>query len=95
MTRRNRYIDRLWLTERLAREGKDPRDYLLRHCLYHFGHQWYVVQLLQPTGLSVAEQEFVVDGTGQIAQVLPYTREKCEINPPPWIRRSGSEAGSR
>lgn len=83
---RNRYIDRLWLPERLANDGKEPRDHFLRHCLYHFGHQWYVVQLLHPTGLSVAEQEFVVEDTGEIARVLTYTRQKCGPNPPAWVR---------
>ena len=83
---RNRYIDRLWLPERLANDGKEPRDHFLRHCLYHFGHQWYIVQLLRPTGLSVAEQDFVVEDTGEIAQVLTYTRQKCGPNPPAWVR---------
>jgi hypothetical protein len=82
----NRYVDRLWLPERLAKDGKEPRDCFLRHCLYHFGHQWYIVQLLQPTGLSVAEQEFVLEDTGRIAKLLTYTREKCGPNLPPWIR---------
>lgn len=71
---RNRYIDRLWLPNRLANDGTEPRDHFLRHCLYHFGHQWYVAPLLRPTGLSVAEQEFVVEETGAIAPVLTYTR---------------------
>ncbi len=83
---RNRYIDRLWLTERLEKDGTEPRDYFLRHCLYYFGHQWYVVQLLRPTGLSIAEQEFVVEDTREVARVLPYTRQKCGPNPPDWVR---------
>src|SRR5207244_11836242 len=84
---RSRYIDRLWLPERLARQGKSPRDVFMRHCLYLFGNQWYIVQLMQPTGASVAEQKFFVDGAQDAANVLAYTHERCGgVNAPPWVR---------
>jgi hypothetical protein len=57
---KKRYIDRLWLTERL--NGRDAQHYLRRHCLYHFGHEWYEVQLWGLTGASVAEQYFPLEG---------------------------------
>src|SRR5207302_4479697 len=85
---RNRYIDRLWLPERRDRLGQSARDVFMRHCLYLFGDQWYIVQLKQPTGLSIAEQNFVVNGAQQATNLLAYTLDKCGgPNAPAWVRR--------
>jgi hypothetical protein len=78
-----RYVDRLWLSERL--QGDHAYRYLHRHCLYHFGHQWYVVQLLGLTGLSIAEQRFVPEGATQPVDVFTHTRERWQESPPPWV----------
>jgi hypothetical protein len=78
-----RYVDRCWLSERM--NGDSARRYLLRHCLYHFGHQWYVVQLLGLTGLSVIEQRFVPEGSSRAVDVLTHTRERWQERPPPWV----------
>lgn len=78
-----RYVDRRWLTERV--NGGDPRMYRARHCLYHFGHQWYMVQLWGVTGLSIAEQRFQPAGADEPVDVLAYTRQKWE-RPVPWVR---------
>ncbi len=82
---RNRYVDRLWLPERLARGGKTVEDVFLRRCLYHFGDQWFIVQLRHPTGKSVGEQRFVLEDTQEIVGLLDYTREKCGPSAPRWI----------
>jgi len=79
-----KYIDRRWLTERV--NGGDPRLYRARHCLYHFGHQWYMVQLWGVTGLSIAEQRFQPAGANEPIDVLAYTREKWGRRPAPWVR---------
>jgi hypothetical protein len=80
-----RYTDRQWLSERM--KGQPPGSYLGRHCLYHFGHQWFVVQMVSLTGLSVAEQRFVPDGDDQTVDVLAYTRRRWQSDMPEWVRR--------
>jgi hypothetical protein len=79
-----RYVDRYWLPERW--NEKDPNGYLRRHCLYHFGHQWYIVQLWGLTGRSVAEQQFLAEGEEQAQNVFTYTKEQWRTNPPVWVR---------
>ena len=75
-----RYVERRWLPERL--NGDDPTKYLRRYCLYHFGHQWYTVQLWGVTGLSVAKQRFLIEEEGRAADVLTHTKERWQTNPP-------------
>lgn len=79
-----RYVDRLWLLERLS--GGTPHRYLHRHCLYYFGHQWYVVQLWGVTGLAIAEQRFIPEGASQPVDVLTHTQERWRESAPPWVR---------
>jgi hypothetical protein len=81
-----RYVDRAWLSDRLADGSEEAQRLNLRHCLYQFGHQWYIVQLLGLTGQSVSEQCFVLEQTGDITNVLDYTWERWGPNPPPWVR---------
>jgi hypothetical protein len=79
-----RYVDRRWLPERL--HGDDPRMYLRRYCLYHFGHKWYVVQFVGLSGLSIAQQRFRPEGDDRVTDVLSYTKEDCGETIPPWVR---------
>jgi hypothetical protein len=79
-----RYVDRHWLSERL--NGDDPQSYLRRHCLYHFGHQWYVIQLWGVTGLSVTAQRFVPEGANRPVDVLTHTQERWREGLPAWVR---------
>jgi hypothetical protein len=79
-----RYVDRDWLLQRV--KGEDPRKYLRRHCLYHFGHQWYMVQLWGITGLSIAEQRFQLEGDDRVVDVLRYTQERWPERMPAWVR---------
>jgi len=74
-----KYIDPLFLTERAR--GRDLRQWRWRHCLYLFGHQWYQVQLLNPTGQKIRDQAFLHEQTNEIHNVYEYTRQKCQ---PPW-----------
>lgn len=79
-----RYIDRRWISERL--NGDNPDVYRARHFLYHFGHQWYMVQLWGLTGRSVAEQRFQPEGQDRVVDVLSYTRERWRHQEPVWVR---------
>jgi hypothetical protein len=78
-----KYIDHEWLPRRV--NDGDPRAYLHRHCLYHFGHDWYMVQLWAIADRSVAEQQFTIHD-GAITNVLAYTRERWRASMPLWIR---------
>jgi hypothetical protein len=79
-----RYVDRAFLPERLGQDS--PQRYLRRYCLYHFGHQWYLVQLWGVPGQSIAEQWFAMEGETELQNVFAYTQEHCQPNPPPWVR---------
>jgi len=79
-----RYADRLWLTERI--HGTDPQAYMRRRCLYHYGHQWYIVQLWGLPRLSITEYRFVPDGGDRVVDVLTYTQERWRHAAPPWVR---------
>lgn len=85
-----RHVERCWLPERL--NGGDPASYLRCYCLYHFGSQWYMVQLWGLTGLPVAEQRFLPNGKDQVVDVLTYTRECWKGNPPAWVRELHPES---
>ncbi len=79
-----RYVDRAFLPERLGEDS--PQRYLRRYCLYHFGHQWYLVQLWGVPGQSIAEQCFVMEGETELQNVFAYTQEHWQPHPPPWVR---------
>ncbi|HZU67013.1 MAG TPA: hypothetical protein VFA09_07010 [Ktedonobacteraceae bacterium] len=86
----SRYVDRYWLPERW--DENDPNRYLRRHCLYHFGHQWYPVQLWGLTGRTIAEQQFFAEGETQAHNVFAYTKEQWRMNPPAWVRDLGPDS---
>lgn len=79
------YVDRLWLPQRL--NGGDFGPYRGRRALYHYGDNWYVVQLAGLPGKSIAEQTFVLDD-GRRTSVLAYTREHWPHDPQ--VARLGS-----
>ena len=66
-----KYVDRCWLSERVG--GEDGRVYAGRRCLYCFGPQWYLVQLLQLTGLPIEEQRFQPESINEPVDVYTYT----------------------
>jgi len=67
-----KYVDSRWLTE-LANDGSEMSEYVNRHFVYHFGHDWYQIQLIKATGKMVQEQEFTQRQTGEIFSVFDYT----------------------
>lgn len=85
-----RYVDHLWLPERL--DGADPNAFRYRHCLYHFGNQWYVVQLWGITGQTVARQRFVISGRSEVADVFSYTQANSGSHAPQWVQRLDPES---
>lgn len=78
-----KYVDRKWLTDRC--DASQLHEYHMRHALYHFGHRWFPVQLLGPTGKSIAEQKFQPADNGPVTTVYDYTVAKASKGAPPWI----------
>lgn len=72
-----RYVDSKWLSERY--NALNPQEFRNEHCLYHFGDQWYPIQILSVCPLSIGEQQFKLDGGGT-ATVLAYTKTKHPRN---------------
>ena len=81
-----KYTDALWLDERAA-TPEELRGYKMSHALYHFGTQWFRVQIINPTGESIEKQKFQPPG-GPAANVYAYTKAhtKADGGHLPWIR---------
>lgn len=78
-----RFVDSKWMTA--DHNAADPKRYQGSNCLYHFGHQWYVVKLAGLTDTSIAEHTFPIDEQ-KTADVFSYTRNRWSKNPPVWVR---------
>jgi hypothetical protein len=50
------------------------QQYKAKHCIYHYGHQWYEIQLSELSDLNVTE-EMIPDGDDQLISLLDYTIE--------------------
>ena len=85
-----KYVDVAWATDRFSRE--ELRQRKMRMFLYHFGNQWYPVQLLECLDKSIRDVRFVPEDTGEPISVFDYTVQKAGKNPPPWIRALDSES---
>jgi hypothetical protein len=78
-----RTVDHDWLSNKV--DGS-LNGYKGRSCVYHFGHQWYVVQLLALTDMSIEQQTFVTQQDAPVQNVLAYTRKRWDKDMPPWVR---------
>ncbi len=78
-----KYVDVAWATDRFSREELKRRK--MRIFLYHFGSQWYPVQVLECLDKSIRDARFVPEDTGEPISVFDYTVQKAGKNPPPWI----------
>lgn len=78
----SRFVDRRWLD---ARAGDGIAGYRGRSCLYHYGHQWYIVQLQNLTGASIGEQLFVPGDGAPAIDVYTYTARRWRADAPPWV----------
>jgi hypothetical protein len=78
-----KYIDSSWLVDRYKPE--DLRRLKMRHLLYHFGNQLYVVQLLDVLNQSISTARFTPNGSREAISVFDYTKSAWKDNPPQWI----------
>ena len=81
----HRYVESAWLPD-AHDEGEIRQDLQMRYALYHYGNRWYPVQLMGPTGKSIAEQRFMPEGAAQPISVFDYTIGQVGgRNAPAWI----------
>ncbi len=79
----HRYIDKLWLPDRA--NGSKLSDYKMRHFLY-CGKDWFEIQLINSTKLSIKNQTFLDKNTGQPIDIYTYTKNRFTHNPPDYIK---------
>lgn len=79
-----RYVDAAWLVDRFDAAGIRAKK--MRHALYHFGHRWYPVQLLDLLGRGIKDAKFS-PAEGEVANVYDYTLAKAGgRSAPNWVR---------
>jgi len=79
----HRYVDKLWLPDRAT--GSTLSNYKMRHFLY-CGKDWFEIQLINPTKLSIKDQKFPDKNAGQPIDVYSYTKNRFTHNPPDYIK---------
>jgi hypothetical protein len=77
----HRYVESAWLVDRYSAD--QLRGLKMRHVLYHFGHRWYPIQLIDCVPRSVKDCKFVVNG--ETHNVFDWTKAKGGANPPDWV----------
>ena len=87
-----KYIDSSWLVDRFKPD--EIRRLKMRHFLYHYGHQLYVVQLLDLLPQNIADARFVPYGSNDPVSVYDYTRAAWQKNPPQWITALNPESAA-
>lgn len=86
----HKYVDAAWAVDRF-REDEFER-LKMRMFLYHFGHTWYPIQLIEVMEKSIAETEFVHPDSADTVSLYDYVMEKGGKTPPPWIRNLDSKS---
>ena len=79
-----KYVDVAWAVDRFTVE--ELRNLRMRMFLYHFGKNWYPIQLMDVLSKSIGETRFVPDRTGTPISVYDYTVAEAGENAPPWIK---------
>jgi hypothetical protein len=87
----HKYVDATWAVDRFPQDEFERVK--MRMFLYHFGYKWYPIQLIEVMERSIAETEFVLEGSGRAVTLFEYVVEKAGgKNPPPWIRNLDSKS---
>jgi hypothetical protein len=81
----HRYVESAWLPDAYG-VNQLQEQLRMHHALYHYGHRWFRVQILGPTGKSISEQRFIPNGSENAVSVYDYTkREVGGPKAPAWI----------
>ena len=79
------YVESKWMPD-AYNEHEMQEKLRMRRVLYHFGHRWYPVQILGPTGKTISQQRFIPNGTGNAISVFDYTKQVVGgAKAPAWI----------
>jgi hypothetical protein len=68
----HRYAESRWLLDAYDL-GQIQQLLRMRHVLYHYGQQWFPVQILGISGKSIKDQVFVPEGATRPTNVFDYT----------------------
>ena len=81
----HKYVETAWLPD--VYTADDIQQLLrMKHALYHYGNNWFPVQILGPCGKSISEQRFVPDGETEPISIYDYTMKAVGgRNAPAWI----------
>lgn len=85
----HKYVDAAWAVDRFREDAFERLK--MRMFLYHFGYNWYPIQLIEVMDKTIAETEFVLADSGKAVSLFDYVIEKAGKNPPPWIRNLDSK----
>jgi hypothetical protein len=80
----HKYVDTAWAVDRFSAD--ELKNLKMRMFLYHFGSNWFTIQLLEALGKSIEETRFIPNGSDEAVSVFDYTIEKVGKNSVPWIR---------
>jgi hypothetical protein len=80
----HKYVDAAWAVDRFREQSFEKLK--MRMLLYHFGYSWYPIQLIEVLDKSIAETEFVLQGSEKSVNLYDYVVEKAGKNAPQWIR---------
>ncbi len=64
---------------------KDFRRWQGQHCIYHMGHQWYDIRLMELSDLTVSEE--MIQRDGQRVSLLAWVTAECRKPIPPDLAR--------
>jgi hypothetical protein len=79
----SKWVENGWLVDRYT--PAQLTGLKMRRALYHFGHSWYVVQIVDAPARSIREAEFTHRTTGATHNVYDYTLAEVGRGAPPWV----------
>ncbi len=81
----HKYVESDWLPDAYD-TNKIQQKLRMKHALYHYGHNWFPIQILGPSGKTISEQRFVPDGETKPINVYDWTiRAVGGPKAPAWI----------
>ncbi|MEM6468017.1 MAG: hypothetical protein AAF802_00505 [Planctomycetota bacterium] len=81
----HKYVESDWLPDAYDTHAMQQK-LRMKHALYHYGHKWFPIQLLGPSGKSISEQRFVPEGETEPISVYDWTvRAVGGPKAPAWI----------
>ena len=79
----SKWVENGWLVDRHT--PAQLASLKMRRALYHFGHSWYVVQIVDAPACSIREAVFTHRTTGVTHNVYDYTLAEVGTGAPPWV----------